>query len=246
MLVLDLDLDFFVSPVLTSQTPGQRPADSECSTWTEKMIRTFLEDRCDLDSDAKTLGAIVETHDQVLQVWETLVADRVMPAPFDVWHIDAHHDLGGTLGDSEGTLEVCNELILLPVDERIAQPREHCGPGNYLPYAVAYGWIRSLSFVVHPEADFDPPWPLFTDKRDGLCLSPMDGPRELGLTRWVVLNPQDYVEPVVPVAFVELDDFGDPGTFDFVFASKSPGFVPTKGDWMAGVVGEYISSLPSN
>ncbi len=72
-----------------------------------------------------------------------------MTTPFDVVHVDAHADLGLGFGDL-GWFHLAADLLHRTREERAVENPPGLTEGNYLLYAVACGWIESLTYVAHP------------------------------------------------------------------------------------------------
>ncbi len=245
MRVLSLDLDIFASPVTYRGDDRKRRLDDGVTILSEEEVRFFLEVSCGLESRNALPGAVVRSHVDVMPIWSRLISDGLLSAPFDLFHVDAHDDLGVD-GEDDAFIYLCNQLLLLPVETRPHSIAGRCTAGNYLSYAIAYRWIGSILFVQHPECDQDLPWQLMTPDSDAIKLEPLDlldeaGPR---YPRPPVGHGVD--EPQIPVKTVPMRDFQADVGFDFVFVSQSPGFVPEKGDWMVDVAREYVRPLPTN
>lgn len=93
--VLDIDLDFFVTPVVHwPQWDGRASAEHGC--WPVEEALAFLTDRCLLAGPLP--GFVTERHDELFWLWREAISDGLLVPPFDVTHLDAHADLG--LGDA--------------------------------------------------------------------------------------------------------------------------------------------------
>lgn len=234
MRILNLDLDFFVSPIAYNREDSfERLPDDEYSIWDAKTLRCFLENQCKLDKKNPTRGRIVTFHKEVFFLWKELIEARVLDNPFQLWHIDAHDDLGGDIGD-DGLKEICTEILTLPYYKRAVSTFSKLTSGNYLTYAFACRWISKFTFVKHPE-DIEPFIDIFsTDKK---CI-------ELkGWTSkdWSTLPP-DIVDPKVPFSMSEKNIFLFPYAFDWVFVSRSPSFTPQKADKLLEIIEAYIET----
>jgi len=100
MLILDLDLDFFLSDIvigLGRVGPG-RPNKRHYKPWSEDQVRRFLESKCKLSTDYPCPGKVVVEHHEVFIDWREQVLSGKIAPPLSVVHIDAHADLG--MGDS--------------------------------------------------------------------------------------------------------------------------------------------------
>ena len=98
MIVLDLDMDYFMEIVATniSFETTERLSEDEYggSVWTECRVRQFLEQNLGLSKQKKLPGRVVTGHNESLFFWEQLIADKKLHVPFEVVHVDSHGDLG--------------------------------------------------------------------------------------------------------------------------------------------------------
>lgn len=244
MLVLNLDLDLFASPIVFRGSDLERPPDEGASVLTEQEIRLFLEDQCGLDPKNPAPGAVVRSHVDVMPIWDQLISAGHLSAPFDLCHADAHDDLGVDTED-DAFVYLCNELLLLPVEKRPFLTEGRCKAGNYLSYAIAYRWLASIVFVRHPEWDQPLPQQFLAGDGEAIKLGPL-----CVLDEASARYPRPPVgcevdEPAIAIKSRAMSDFKSTADFEFVFVSESPGFVPPKGDWMVDIVREYVGPLPS-
>lgn len=143
--ILDLDLDFFVWPVVHSPEGDDRPSARDFTVWRPDKIRKFLETRCALKADRKIPGHEMSEHHDAFFTWRRWLREGILSAPFDILHVDAHADLW-TPG---GWRYLVTELLALSVDAR-SDPRigtDGINEGNYLSFAIANRWVRSLTYV---------------------------------------------------------------------------------------------------
>ena len=155
MKVLDLDMDYFMTSVATSiDDPEQERLpenDYGDCVWTERAVRSFLEENLGLSKNNKIRGRVVIGHNESLFYWRELIEKGDLFTPFDVIHVDSHADLG--LGSSSWT-HILDYLLYYPVEERPQHPRyfnssghlRSEGIGDYLLFAVAYRWISSIVY----------------------------------------------------------------------------------------------------
>jgi hypothetical protein len=134
-LVLNIDLDFFVSPVkqYAADTDPRLPEDSYRADSPERVL-SFLEKQLRLKKGQRTPGKFVRYHKEVFDAWEALIANGHLKPPFSVVHVDAHDDF-----DGEGVGR-----------------RPHSG--NFLTHATKNNWLEEIVFVQPPGAQ---PFPLF-------------------------------------------------------------------------------------
>jgi hypothetical protein len=98
-LILDIDLDFFVHPLLTECAESTTRPDSSCyKADTSETILRYLKDRCYVDRPKLFPGRFFEFHRDLYFEWKRLIAEGKLNPPFEVVHIDGHADLG--MGDS--------------------------------------------------------------------------------------------------------------------------------------------------
>ena len=103
MNILDIDLDFFQfgRMQLVPNNTTSRPSIDRVQPWSIESTVEFLEKRCHLNKKNKVKGYIVEQHHELFFLWKQMIEKGQLNAPFSVFHIDAHADLG--LGDCSWT-----------------------------------------------------------------------------------------------------------------------------------------------
>lgn len=159
MIVLDIELDFFLSDIVVdfSQLGRGRPNRRDYKPWSEDQVRSFLENRCKLSTDHPLPGKVVIEHHEVFLDWRKRVLSGKITPPFTVFHIDAHADLG--MGDS-AYLYLAKNLLGKPPSDRLhpkADKWQGLLPSNYLLFAIACRWIDRLVYVHHPLGGRDVP-----------------------------------------------------------------------------------------
>ncbi len=117
-------------------------------------MRAFLKRRCGLDNARPIPGRLVTHHHEAYFFWRELVRGGALSTPFDVVHVDAHADLG--TGDA-GYVNLMTDVLHRPVERRADVERAHdrLNAGNYLAFAAACRWVRSLLYVANPAARDD-------------------------------------------------------------------------------------------
>lgn len=230
MRFLDLDLDFFLNDNAYYSGCGSRRLGSEYKPWSASKVRHFLEQRCGLSPDAPVRGRTVESHDTVLDFWHMLIKSGGLRVPFEVIHIDAHPDLW--VGDGVYLTSGFSERGLAMLK------RKHVHSGNYLTFAIAYGWVASLVWVTlrkHlkglPKWDADARSILIQSKKRKGEGSPM---RDL---------PVVEREPGVPFKVVPWNKFRTSETFDYIVLSRSPSFTPPKSDELIPIIEGYMGQI---
>lgn len=259
MLVLDLDLDFFVDPIAYQVTGSQRLDPGQYQPWSEEAFRRFLENQCCLATDEPRPGQLFTEHHHVFFWWRNLVRQGRLRVPFDVIHVDAHADLGAGARAMECFHFICTELVLWELPARQFPEvflASRFGPANFLTFAIACRWVNSLIYVTHPrwERNRDLPSPLFRDR------TPESGRIQLqGFSKRTWPSPEEFLKGVLlreadpPLREAAHDE--PPVTFevvrgtelklarapDFVTLCQSPGYTPCTADRLMTVFREYIA-----
>lgn len=261
--LLDLDLDFFLSNIFfyarTDST--NRVTGDTYQPWTKEKTIDFLEHHCLLNLEQKIKGAYFVHHHAVFDyLREIILKHQDDDVQFNIDHIDGHADLGA--GD-EGYIYICSELIHQPVKQRYyPQPKDvhqELSPGNFLAYALACRWVKSLNYIIRSDTGKDvlPIYCKNYDENSGFLqlkgfsrthLDEMnktfDGlPYEKAL---VVLKKQIplFLEPQVPFKMIPYEDFLASSTYDYICLTQSPGFTPKASDELIPLIMEYM--LPTN
>ena len=248
MRLLDLDLDYFQTGIVRVGQIDARPEPADYPPWEPEEVRVFLEGQCGLSRLRRVPGLLVETHDEVFDCWKTQLANGGLFAPFDVFHVDAHADLGMSNG---GLRDVITRLLHVEPSRRCdscERPATQMTEGNYLLFALACRWVRSITYVLHPEATTD-----CGALTDVLSILFRGRALESGFIELPCFDPNDdygdvidgRVEPLAvepPVGFraVTRDEFNAPGRFDFAYLSRSPAFTSPAADSLVGVFADYI------
>jgi hypothetical protein len=234
MRFLDLDLDFFLNENAYRSVHHTGRLGAEHKPWSVPKVRDFLENRCRLSPEAPLPGRTVEGHDEVLEFWRTLIGSGGLTAPFEVIHVDAHPDLwaGDGLCLSSGFLCIDSGRGL----ESLSKKEVHSG--NYLTFAILYGWVASLVWVplrVHskdvPVWDADARSILRQSGKNAQSGAPVRAPAGMTGSRGVPFK-------IVPWQKFRMDE-----TFDFVALSRSPSFTPLESDNLITVIEEYMQQV---
>ena len=232
--VLNLDLDFFVSPIEQYRSDeDQRLPDDGYEVWDEDSLRTFLENQCGIISTNRTKGWIVKYHKEVFFLWRQLIEKGQISHPFELWHVDAHDDLGSGFMD-QGFFDVITRLVFNPPSERPDSDLSKLTSGNYLLFALACRWIKSLAIIRHPEDNEQIPDNILSDDA-----------KYIEIRGWIkgdTNSPPDHVEPRIPFKDLQLTNFNHRTGFDYVFVSLSPSFTPPKADSLVGIIEDYIET----
>lgn len=231
--VLDIDLDFFVYPVIHNSGGDQRPLSSDHSVWPLARAADFIRDGCGVTQ--KLPGFITEKHDELFPRWHRAIDQGILTPPFHVTHIDAHADLG--LGDC-GYKYLMTELLFQDPDTRpgAVSPtgRAAIAEGNFLLYAVACRWISDLTYVFGEGGGSDElPYAMksFDRHADRLQLSAIT-PAEFA--RWGFRRDQlpnaEFLEPEVTYRATRWEQFATDVPYDFLCLTRSPAFAPISAD----------------
>jgi hypothetical protein len=244
--VLDIDLDFFLDGIIYWAS-GDRRIDSKAfHPWSQRSVRKFLSKNCGIHQDRRIPGRIVEHHFEAFTFWREMIEAGRLKPPFELFHIDAHSDLG--LGDG-GWVYLMTEVLHWPVSQR-ANPSigsRQMNAGNYLSFAVACRWILNLTFVTIPENRGDlMPYHFrgFTSTSGIIELKCCDKDRmNLGTGSHPTNESMGVVSLEPPVPFKQMfgNEFRENGKFDFVVLSRSPGFTPKESDQLIPVIGQVIA-----
>lgn len=269
MKVLDLDMDYFVKKVATrivdSETNRLSEEEYGGYVWTEREIRDFLENNLGLSKERRIKGRVVSGHNESLFYWKELIESQRLATPFEVVHVDSHADLG--VGYTSW-IYILNELLKYPVEERInhaeyfetkTQKMKGESIGDYLLYAIAYGWISELIYCGNPYGDH-------TDYRPEIIkdfAEKLDREKTVYNTIQLIRNPyrkfpvrfdfdtsgnekklflrQSIKEPEVPFTIIPtVNDVKFDGDFDFVVLAQSPNYTPASADFIMDIFREYI------
>jgi hypothetical protein len=240
VLILDLDLDYFVAPKVERNLECARLDEDVYKPWPEEQFRAFLE-KSGLSLRDPVPGCVVRHHDEAFYWWRGLLKAGELTSPFDVIHVDAHSDLG--MGDG-GFVYVMTELLHRPVEGRSFPRREEVLPGNYLLFAVACRWIRQLTLVQNQWPRDDLPRRIFHDENPAtgiIELSRYDriaAKRSMsgGAYKWDGFLDRDPQTQVVLTAGSQFRSDRP----SFALLAQSPDYTPLDADPLLDVFREYI------
>jgi hypothetical protein len=254
--VLSIDLDAFVSPtVYAKDSADHRRVASDAYRVLPAPRVLALTERLGFARGAE--GACIEHHHQILDHLHRRIASGTLRIPFDLVHVDAHADLGWgemvwrrLLGDIAGR----------PLAERQTF-RSGITIGNWLSYAIVWGWVRSVLHV-RPPADSKDRWVdvgrmFYRDgdtQRAELDFVFMPEVRHLtvGKEDPDPLAPGDLQRlqrgrpSVVRVPFLVRDFATAPvqRSADFVVLCRSPGFTPLSADRVYDLLRDRLGASP--
>jgi hypothetical protein len=239
MLVLDIDLDFFLDRVSSREPSGGRQHESY-EPWCKEHFRLALK-FLGLSTDSPVRGRVLEHHDEAFYYFRDLIRGGDLHTPFDLVHVDAHSDLG--MGDS-GYVYLSADLLHQPLEARSHPERSQVLPGNYLLFVAACRWVRTLTFIQHDRHREDRPWRHFRnrDPDSGFLELAMADPellqQEIRSIRGV--DSTLRLEPAIPAAFLPLEEYQASGVVDLAVLSHSPDYTPISADPLLEVFREYI------
>lgn len=267
MKVLDLDMDYFMDKVENSLPEGEIRLSNENDlfVWSEKRVRSFLENNLGLSKQHPKMGRVVVNHNEALIFWKELIFKGKLSIPFEVIHVDSHADLGFSCVSAWEHIR--QYLLQYPICERFKHNRyvdrygivREEGIGDYLLFAIAYQWISKITYCANPNGDKnDYLWETLKDFKENLV---WDCPVEN--TIQLVCNPDmecpyqddsnivknEYLknrikEPEVPLLIIPtIHDVNFSGDFDFVSIAQSPNYTPEKADFILDVFREYIIEI---
>lgn len=179
MLLLDLDLDTFVSPVAHNRRDNDpRLSSDDYMVWETADAERFLRGQCLLDSTVT--GKSSEHHVMVLDVVSSCISANILVPPFDWVHIDAHDDFWGHFSKPSNS-------------------------GNFLYECIRRGWIRELTMVFPPNI-FDFPDYILSDDMKRVEFEGHSVPVHFSDTnRLQLTNRPDYVFFARSPAFTPID-----------------------------------------
>ena len=265
MKILDLDMDYFMDQVATfvSDTSTERLPEEHYGeyVWEEDRVRNFIENNLGLSRDRKIKGRVVVGHNEALFFWKELIKNGDLTTPFEVIHVDSHADLGLGYSSWEYILETLLQYSILerPMHNQYIDcfgkvTRE--GIGDYLLFAIAYGWISKLTYCANPKGEKnDYVYVILKNFHENYI---WDKPVENIIQ--LVYNPKmeipeyddsekiktDYFEtgirdPEVPMLIIPtIEDVKYSGDFDFAVLAQSPNYTPASTDFVMDIFREYI------
>ncbi len=231
---LDLDLDFFLnkSAYCCGYDGGRLGTDYK--PWIISKVRHFLEDRCGLSRVAPVQGRTIESHDRILDFWRALIESNKLTVPFEVAHVDAHPDLWVVDG-----LRLTSECLY--IDSRLGPgmlEKKYVHSGNYLTFAIVYGWVGSLVWItLRKRLKALPKW-------NGDAMSGLKQFKKIGGKSSSIRDlPTVEQEHVVPFTIVPWYKFRTSEPFDYIALSRSPNSTPPESDELVPIIEEYMKQI---
>jgi hypothetical protein len=235
---LDIDVDFFVTPIKHWGESDERLPEQEFFSDSVTTVLSFLSEKCGVSSKAQIPGACFEHHDELFDY-----AINHFKEPVHLIHVDAHADIGGGL--SSCWYYVCTEYLHLSPEMR-QKPRrgnKFLNEGNFVVFLAACGMLSRVTFVSHPEwhddynaihmKDFDPLSEALQLKRYSANVVAAAGIAPLG-------NSPHDVEPEVPFRRIPGAKFSLVAPPDFMFVTRSPGYTPRSADALYAEIARLI------
>lgn len=263
MNILDLDLDFFLTSRTTNKPFNGDRAD-DLTPWSHDVVRAFLENTLGLNKTGKIKGAFLTEHVEVYDSWKKLIESKKLTTPFNLYHVDAHADLG--MGDGSWSRILKDLLKLSPLDRTTPSRGGLFGlsSGNFIAYAIANHWINEISFIVCENWRDDIPIQLFDQKSWDYWISldlPKRGNHELYI-EFLRLNDESekrysyHDEPIheigerigEPKVKFNIIDSNNSDTmlndvqWDFLFLTQSPSYTPKSADALIPLIREYMDN----
>jgi len=246
MIILDIDLDFFLGYII-NYPKLERPDDYKNIAVNKKEeVIKFLEERCNLEKDRKIKGKFLATHDELFYWFRNLIERKLLNVPFEIIHIDAHADLG--LGNSSYKY-IMTELLHKPVSERVnpkKNERDGLSESNFLAFSIACRWINKITYVFHPriiKSNIDTGWihmKNFDVNSGAIQLKKIQleeyEKHSLDISSCSILE----LEPEVPIDLIEANSFFTKDKLNYVFLTHSPKYTPREADKLIPVIMEYI------
>jgi len=243
--ILDLDLDFFVSPAAQNREGRGRLPEHSYSTASPDDARRFLECSCHLSASARVPGRSFPCHKDSFKVWRSWIANGILEAPFEVAHVDAHSDLG-----CGGWVYLVSDLLARPVHKR-ANPKlgkSYLNSANYLLFAIANHWVSRLTYI-YPAARGESARGVPNDLPDYVFQNqdPHSGRIELrhyspeDVRSGATMQPLNVEDPV-PFSYIPSAQFTITGITHIVVA-QSRSYTPKSADCLLPVIGEYFNAV---
>ncbi len=250
--VLDIDLDFFLNEraINRGKYKKRRLSNVVFKPWEETEVRKFLEINCGLSKMSLTKGRFFQFHDEVFKYLRVLQQDAKFNLLFDIDHIDAHADLGGS---DNSPYYISSEFLHQTVTERIFPRTSGYGaisPGNFLLFLISCQWVSDLQFITNLTWDFDVPfWPFkncdvtsriqlrkYSKEQMQDILENYVGCMDIGIEK----NEPIDLEPEVPFKAIHYPDFRSTAPYDLIFLTQSPSYTPKESDKLIPIIRSYF------
>ena len=264
MIVLDVDLDYFMNKVASfigeSVTDRLLEEDYGMCVWKEDEVRNYIENNLGLSKKSRIKGCIVKGHNEALFFWKRMIDHNKLEIPFSVVHVDSHADLGFGYSSLD---YIKNTLLKYPVENRFENRfyklnsiSKDIGIGDYLLYAIAFRWINRLTYCANPNDDKnDYDLEILKEFKEKYIFN-------LPVLQTIQLAYNDSLEtpyynssdeekkeywssaikePEVPFEIIPtIEDVKYNGKFDFITVAQSPNYTPKSADYILEILSEYI------
>jgi hypothetical protein len=218
MRFLDIDLDFFLNKNSYYSGSDALRLGEDYKAWPEHRVRKFLEKRCGLSGNALVPGRIIESHDLVVAFWRALIESGNLTVPFDVIHIDAHPDFSVR----GGLYLVSDKFYFDPGSSLMTLEEEYIHSGNYLTFAIARGWVASLTWIPLQKPSVNPGKAHGDSRRSESRINERNG---------------------IPFKVISWHNFKTGKAFDYMILSQSPAFTPPTSDSLVPLVAGYMKPI---
>jgi hypothetical protein len=260
VLVLHVDIDFFVDPIVYYRTDtGPRPSGREHRAEASDSVIHFAEKQCLLSTKRPIPGTAVVHNDEVFEALERHREDGVLEMPFEMVHVDAHADLG--VGEYDFSFErITTDVLHRPIGERargLRTGRGALGFGNWLAFCLACRWIDKLTFVRHHAAMDDlhqayfseylvPRWQHPPERRElNIRMQPLTDD-EFATRAWQRTGAwgrklsMPIELPLIPATVVDRAAFQLERPPDLLLLCLSPGYSPPSADRILKLFKRYL------
>lgn len=240
MRILDIDMDYFLKDI-SSMSPEERLEEDYIEKWTEEEIINFFEKNLGLDKNYKIPGCIIKTHDEAITFLDKLIEKEALKVPFEIIHIDSHSDLGlNLIPDSMKCVtpdtDIGKYMEMMKVEKnerkRMAISYKLYHEGNYLLYAIAFGWLSKLTYCTNPTYTS-------LDFPEGIIQN-----EELAQEKNKFCSFLQLDDIKIPFRFIKtLEDIQPFGKYDFIIFSQSPKYTPASLDFALNIAKNYINVI---
>ena len=241
--VLSIDLDVFVDPpVLNVKDNDPRPDEDGYRITEASAVEDFLR-RCGLNPAFPARGFVIEHHVELFHRLREMIDNGSLTAPFDLVHADAHADMAA--GFSFAPQRIMTYALHRPLAERVRLAAAEASSADWLAWAVACCWLRS---IVHVRRDANSAWA----RRDYLDCWFRDGDPASGIIEMAAYAPPEgwsldarptHTEPRVEFSTCDLGTYRASSRFDLVAVCHSPAFVPPTGDVLLPILKSVVQSM---
>jgi hypothetical protein len=243
--VLDIDLDFFTSPIVNDsmgEVASRRRGETVEAT---DEVLDYLKSNLAVPIPERTPGGVFEHHDEVFEF-----ALRHFTEPVHLIHVDAHSDIGGGL-------PMCWQYVFGDYLHLNGQGRHspERGPkglncGNFIVFLAACGLLERVTFVTRED------W-----RHDYSCIYMTDFCKDAGSLQLKCFNKQDFsrvglgaelwdlphsVESAIPFEVVGRDGFSSRVAPDMLLVTRSPQYTPECADQLFDALFDLVDPLPTD